>query len=199
MKKTWKRQIEEESSWVGWHAQYKCTVFSPSISHHSTDFSPVKWAGDMKTALCLSPPSCGDTPTEGFPGGGSASPWISPLTLSCWCRDGRQWTPPRSRRWSPRAGDKWRGGTVGGQQKWVVWIEYGWVCVCVYLPYLPYCHFVDNKAVYNEWIAHRTSSTFQTAVRVSLKPSMMLEGISGSRRFFTASPDCWVVTFLLSC
>ena len=104
----------------------KCVDSSANICCHSTDVAPVKWAGDMKTALCPSPPSCGDTPAEGFSGRGSASPWISPLTLSCWCRDGRQWILPRSRRWSPRAGDKWGWGTVGGQQKWD-----GWVCLCV--------------------------------------------------------------------
>lgn len=42
---------------------------------------PVKQGGDTRTALCPSPPSCGDTPSGGFPGGGSVSPWTSPLTL----------------------------------------------------------------------------------------------------------------------
>lgn len=109
----------------------KCANFSIDTSLHSTAFAkdrgrsstPVKWAGGMKTALCPSPPSCGGTPTEGFPGGGSALPWISPPTLSCWCRDGQQWTPPRSPRWSPRAGDKWGRGRVRGQQKCAVKIE----------------------------------------------------------------------------
>lgn len=69
--------------------------------------SPVKRGGDMRTALCPSPPSCGDTPSEGSPGGGSASPWTSPLTLSYWCRGEPLWTPPLLHQWSPWAVDKW--------------------------------------------------------------------------------------------
>lgn len=44
--------------------------------------------------------------------------------------------------------------------------------------------------------AGRASSTKLTADRESLKPSMMLEGPTGSRRFCPASPDRWHVAFL---
>lgn len=156
----------------------------------------------MKTALGPSPPSCGDTPAEGFPGGGSASPWISPLTLSCWCRGGRQWTPPRSHQWSPLAADKWGGGTVAGQQKCVVKIEYGWVCVCVCVcVHIQKIHsFVVSKTtklcILNEWNAWSLENLIH---RVCLKPSVMLEGIRGSRRFPTAPAATFLRPLHLSC
>ena len=107
--------------WKIWVRSFWCQIpISPVVSP-----SPVKWGGDTRTALVLSPPSCGDSPSEGSPGGGSVSPWTSPRTLSCWCRGEPRWTPLRWRRWSPLAGDEWGGGGGGGwKRRRRVWLRF---------------------------------------------------------------------------
>lgn len=68
---------------AGEHPSYKCLRCLGDVPRPHHQSSPGKCGGGRRTSPCPSPPSCGGTPSEGFPGCGNASPWTSPPTLSC--------------------------------------------------------------------------------------------------------------------
>lgn len=78
----------------------------PLLFASVTTLSPERWEAGRRRAPARSPPSYGGTPVAYSPAGGSASPCSSPLTWSCWCRDGPQWTPLQLPHWSPQAAIK---------------------------------------------------------------------------------------------
>lgn len=75
----------------------------PLLFASVTTLSPERWEAGRRRAPARSPPSCGGTPAACSPAGGSASPCSSPLTWSCWCKGGPQWTPLQLPHWSPQA------------------------------------------------------------------------------------------------